>query len=78
MSQVVTILDNGDIEGYLTIPEFAKKHGVTAHAIRKEIEREYLDSIVVGSGRDRKHYLREDTVYIKPKLGRPRKRKEVN
>ena len=76
MPQIITVLDDGKIFGYDPLETFAKKNCVTAHALRKEIERGHLNPLVIGEGPDRKYYFPKDCPYVKPKRGRPKKEDE--
>ena len=76
MSYIIKVLDTGEVHGYIPLEDFAVKHGVTSHALRKEIERGYLKTLVIGEGRDRKYYFPENYSYIKPKRGRPKRKEE--
>lgn len=69
----VNVTDDGRIEGYLTVKEFAEKYNRTDCAIRQEIQRKTLHPLTIGSGPDRVHYFPKDYVYEPPKRGRPRR-----
>lgn len=76
LSTTITVLEDGSIDGYLTVEEFAKKHGTTAFAIRQEIHRGYLSPLTIGNGQDRKHYFLSSFDYVKPKRGRPSRKED--
>lgn len=62
MPTTVTILDDGNIQGYLTVRQYAQKNGYSEGAIREQIRHGRLKSVVVGQGRNRLHYIKEDAV----------------
>ena len=47
---IIKVFDDGEVYGYTPLEAFAKEHGVTAHALRKEIERGHIKTLTVGKG----------------------------
>ena len=73
---IIKVFDDGEVYGYTPLEAFAKEHGVTAHALRKEIERGHIKTLTVGKGPDKKYFFKNDYQYTKPKRGRPKRKEE--
>ena len=66
-------IEDGRIEGYLTIEEVAKKFNIRPQTIRQMINRGQIDTLRVGSGKGCLHFIHKDQVIPNRSHGRPRK-----
>ena len=67
MGTTVTISDNGRVEGYLTIKEYAERHNTTPGAIRRLIGRGRFETLKIATGESPgniQHWIREDYIYV--------------
>ena len=74
METTVTISDNGRVEGYLTIKEYAERHNTTPGAIRRLIGRGRFETLKIATGESPgniQHWIREDYIYVPHKRETP-------
>lgn len=57
------MVNDGHIEGYITVKEYAKKYGVTTAAVYLAIGRGRLEPTVIAG----RKFFREDEPYLTPK-----------
>lgn len=74
MGKTVTVTDDGRIQGYLTIKEYAEKHNTTPGAIRRLIGRGRFETLKIATGEkpgNIQHWIREDYIYVPYKRKTP-------
>ena len=72
MKTTVTIED-GRINGYLTVEEFAAKNNVSNASVRALIKRKRITPLTIGSGNRCTNFIPEDYDLGDLKRGRPKK-----
>lgn len=72
MSTTVTI-NEGKIDGYLTVSEYAKEMGMIEGTVRQLIARDQLETLQIGDKNWKSIFIKEGTLPKYKKRGRPRK-----
>lgn len=78
MGKTVTVTDDGRIQGYLTIKEYAERHNTTPGAIRRLIGRGRFETLKIATGESPgsiQHWIRENYIFIPVKRGRKKMEK---
>lgn len=72
MGTTVTV-NEGKIDGYLTVSEYAKEMGMIEGTVRQLIARGQLETLQIGDKNWKMNFIKEGTLPVYKKRGRPRK-----
>lgn len=72
MGTTVTV-NEGKIDGYLTVSEYAKEMGMIEGTVRQLIARGQLETLQIGDKNWKTNFIKEGTLPVYKKRGRPRK-----
>ena len=70
--RTTVVIEDGKIEGYLTVQEYAAAIHMSEAAIYKYIYRGQLETLTIGTDKWQLRYIKKDAIPKRNKRGRPR------
>ena len=70
--RTTVVIEDGKIEGYLTVQEYAAEMHMSEAAIYKYIYRGQLETLTIGTDKWQLRYIKKDAIPKRNRRGRPR------
>ena len=70
--KTTVVIEDGKIEGYLTVQEYAAEMHMSEAAIYKYIYRGQLETLTIGTDKWQLRYIKKDAIPKRNRRGRPR------